>query len=404
MCSNPAEGRRRVAVLWLALALISGFLPAHAASSDPLVLPAPESPQEAWLVTFGPGDIYWQRFGHNAIWIREPAAYLDHSFNFGYFDFEQAHFLRRFVLGRMLYQSLAFPAARDFSLYAEEGRAVRARKLELTPAQYTRLRDHLLWHVQAENRDYLYDYYRDNCSTRVRDAIDLALEGALSRRYESEPARETFGAHTRSATRMDYWYYLGLQIVLGAPVERPVSRWDETFIPAVLDEVVAGFAPLAGRSVTLNDASSQTAAGRSPAGVAARYLLTAAALLLAAWLAARLAPGLRSAWPARAWVALVSAAGLVLLVLWAFTDHEVVGPNLNLLLFNPLFAGLLWARTVRVAGWLSVCLGVLALVLLPLGWQYNLDVIALVLPLNLGSAWRLGAFSRRPAQIAGRAG
>jgi len=60
---------------------------------------------EAWLVTFGPGQIYWERFGHNAIWLREPAAGIDHTFNFGYFDFEQENFFLNFLQGRMLYFS-----------------------------------------------------------------------------------------------------------------------------------------------------------------------------------------------------------------------------------------------------------------------------------------------------------
>ena len=67
---------------------------------------------EAWLVTFGPGEVYWERFGHNAIWLREPAAGIDHTFNFGYFDFGQEDFILRFARGRMLYFSVAQPAAR----------------------------------------------------------------------------------------------------------------------------------------------------------------------------------------------------------------------------------------------------------------------------------------------------
>ena len=58
---------------------------------------------EAWLVTYGPGEIYWQRFGHNAIWIRDPDLGLDHVFNFGFFDLEHENLFLRFHQGRLFY-------------------------------------------------------------------------------------------------------------------------------------------------------------------------------------------------------------------------------------------------------------------------------------------------------------
>ena len=133
----------------------------------------PELPQ-VWLVTYGPGEVYWQRFGHNAIWIREPARGLDHVFNFGFFDFAQQDFFLRFLQGRMMYFSAAQPAQQEFAAYIDENRSIRAQRLDLSPEQAAWLTGYLLEEVRPENRDYLYDYYRNNCSTRVRDAIDRA--------------------------------------------------------------------------------------------------------------------------------------------------------------------------------------------------------------------------------------
>ena len=139
----------------------------------------PELPQ-VWLVTYGPGEVYWQRFGHNAIWIREPARGLDHVFNFGFFDFAQQDFFLRFLQGRMMYFSAAQPAQQEFAAYIDENRSIRAQRLDLSPEQAAWLTGYLLEEVRPENRDYLYDYYRDNCSTRVRDALDDALGAAAS--------------------------------------------------------------------------------------------------------------------------------------------------------------------------------------------------------------------------------
>jgi hypothetical protein len=202
---------------------------------DPFEIPAaPEQGGEAWLVTFGPGQIYWERFGHNAIWLRETALGLDHTFNFGFFDFEQEDFFLRFMRGRMLYFSVAQPAHREFDFYRQQNRSIRVQKLNLASSQYNSLRDHLLYEIRPENRDYRYDYYLNNCSTRIRDAIDIALDGALAERTQKMPASLNFREQTRRLTQMQFWYYLGLELGLGYPVDREVSRWDEMFVPGVV--------------------------------------------------------------------------------------------------------------------------------------------------------------------------
>lgn len=66
---------------WLLLALcLNAWLlaaPALAQEEYDELVPPPAQP-EVWLLTYGPGSSYWQRFGHNAIWLREPGG-LDRS-------------------------------------------------------------------------------------------------------------------------------------------------------------------------------------------------------------------------------------------------------------------------------------------------------------------------------------
>lgn len=162
--------------------------------------------QQAWLVTFGPGENYWERFGHNAIWLREPAAGLDHTFNFGFFDFNQEDFFLRFMRGRMLYFSVAQRAENEFDYYRSVNRSIRIQKLNISTQQYEKLRDYLVTEIRPENRDYRYDYYLNNCSTRIRDAIDIALDGGLSERTRIAPAELNFRDHTRRLTEGQFWY------------------------------------------------------------------------------------------------------------------------------------------------------------------------------------------------------
>ena len=345
--------------------------------------PEPAQEREVWLVTYGPGEIYWQRFGHNAIWIRDPGLGLDHTFNFGFFDFEQEDFFLRFLLGRMLYFSAAQEAGTEFGQYVAENREIRAQRLDLEPALKEELISYLLGEIRPENRDYLYDYYRNNCSTRVRDALDRALGGALKGENETLPALGTWRDHTRRLTQSDFWLYLGLESVLGRRVDKNVSRWDEMFIPGVLAEVVAEREGLVLEDRVLFE-STLTPPPDKPDAVWYRYLLLALGVLAVAWLAARLVP---AAVMARAWFALGGLFGLAILFFWFGTDHRVAGLNMNVLVFNPLWLLFVFGNFSR--SWVQqavVLFSVLALAAAVSPVQYMADVVAAFAPLNLAAA------------------
>lgn len=372
-------------------------------ATENLAIPAvPDDGKEAWLVTFGPGEIYFERFGHNAIWLREPAASLDHTFNFGYFDFEQEDFFLRFMRGRMLYFSIAQPADREFGFYRQANRSIRVQKLNLTPVQYQQLRDHLLNEVQPENRNYRYDYYLNNCSTRIRDALDIALDGALASRTRQIPAKLNFRDQTRRLTQMQFWYYLGLETGLGYPVDRGVTRWDEMFIPMVVADEIAAMsveAAATGRPLlevdTMLFTTSLPAPTVAPTTIWYRYLLLGLLLTGLAWLSGKFMPKGWLRGLCYSWVLVSTTMGLVLAALWLLTDHEASSQNANLLLLNPLLMLALVPRLQRIAAVILIGGNILALLLLLLPvHQYNLDVMALITPINLAVAIYLYKYKR----------
>lgn len=386
-------GMFRIGLIYLCLVL-SVWSQVLIASEVTQVPGVPDDGAEAWLVTFSPGEVYFERFGHNAIWLREPALGLDHTFNFGFFDFEQEDFFLRFMRGRMLYFSVAQQAAAEFEFYRQENRGIRGQKLNLTPAQYQRLRDYLLNEIQPENRNYRYDYYLNNCSTRIRDALDIALDGELYARTGQAPANLNFRDQTRRLTQMQFWYYLGLEIALGFPVDRAVTRWDEMFIPMVLaDEIAAMSVATTGSGSPLLAfdsmlfTSSLPEATATPSDIWHRYLALGLLLTAVAWLSGKFMPPVWLAGLCRAWVLINTTMGLILAALWLLTDHEASNNNANLLLFNPLLLLALIPGLQRVGALILISGNVLAFVLLMLPkHQYNLDVIALLSPVNFSVA------------------
>lgn len=386
--TSPETSRSRAPVhaWWIAaIVLLTGFAPAPAFAEDA------DIPQ-AWLLTYGPGEIYWQRFGHNAIWIRDPSLGLDHTFNFGFFDFEQRGFLRNFILGRLNYFAAARPAQVELAEYIDADRSIRAQRLDLEPGQVVVLTEHLLDQVSPEHREYLYDYYRHNCSTRIRDAIDLVLGGTMRERLVAQPAALNYRDHTRRLTGMDYWLYLGLETGLGSPVDRANNRWEEAFIPGELaDAMEAMENSLTARPLVIEDVmlhgSNLQAPPSAPESHWARYLATSLLLLVLAALGVRFVPRFTWRGVALVWMSLAGLLGAVLAFLWCCTDHWASTLNLNLLLLNPLWLFVALIPVLRRPGaWLMLGCGVLALLApwLPPA-QYNTDVVALILPLNVAA-------------------
>lgn len=388
MSSRPE--RRRFTLSLLALVLLLSCGPAQASGEFQAV-----SEPEAWLVTYGPGQIYWQRFGHNAIWLRDPELGLDHVFNFGFFDFGQEDFFLRFLQGRMLYFSLARPSREEFADYINENRSIRVQRLDLSLAQKLALTEFLLGEVRPENREYLYDYYLNNCSTRIRDAIDLALGGLLESGFRPQAANLSWRDHTRRLTSADFWLYLGLQVGLGSPVDAQNSRWDEMFIPGVLADAMAEtrftgsseFRPLVLEDVLLYESAFEPPPD-APLTRWPVYLLASLGALLGAWLLSRPMPPVLVPLLARSWLVFSGLVGLGLLYLWFGTNHAVARDNVNVLVFFPPWIFLaFWKGHEKTSFRIVAALSALALAWIALPpQQYNLDVLAFFLPLNLGAA------------------
>ncbi len=370
-------------LLWLALLL-----------APALALAAPR----IGVVTMEPGGIFFERFGHNAIVVQDDAAGSATSYNFGYFDMDEPGFFGNFVRGRMQYWLVALPLDEDLSRYQQTGRGVGVQWLELTPEAATALAATLAENARPENAQYRYDYYTSNCSTKVRDAIDQALGGALKPQLSGRSQGNSYRSESVRLASPAPWMALGFHLGLGGFADRPLSRWDESFIPMRLRDAL--------REVTLADgrplvASEQTLLPHrvAPAPAEAPRLRTPAlfAGLLLAGLAlwsARRAPRALAAGALLFWT-VAGLAGTVMALIWLATEHVAGHANQNLLLLSPLclallpggwailrgrepskrFRWLLWtvAGSAAVAGFLKF---------LPFLAQENTEWVLLLLPLH----------------------
>src|SRR3954468_8740086 len=119
----------------------------------------PGSTLAVYLLTFGWGDVVWERFGHNAIWISDRANKTDMTYNWGMFDFNQPRFIWRFVTGDTKYWMEPIDYASMVRYYRQNNRSILAQELNLSPAQRLKLQQFLMWNALPENKFYRYDYY-----------------------------------------------------------------------------------------------------------------------------------------------------------------------------------------------------------------------------------------------------
>lgn len=382
---------------------------------------------EVYLLTVGPGSEVWQRFGHNAIRIRNRATGQDIAYNWGTFDFNQPNFLTRFLTGNTEYWMVGNDAVADIQNYIAENRSVWMQELALSGAQRADLARYIAWNDQDEHRYYRYDYYLDNCSTRVRDALDRVLGGALARAFRPIRTGTTYRSHTRRLTDGDVPVYTGIQLALGRPADNELSAWEESFLPVRLMEHVrdvriqtaTGPAPLVRAERQIYEAKREPES-RTPASHLLEYVVAGVALGGVLILLGRgAAAGRRGSAPALGvvagiWLLITGLLGTAVLLAGTVTRHVFMGRNVNLAAYSPLaFVGLAvviialgarqaatratWAtRAERTTGLIALLSAVGLLVAVAIG-QRSGEVFALAVPAHAGLwwAWRTMAHARR---------
>lgn len=374
------------------------------------------------LVIFGPGPVsdIPSLWGHAGLEVEDRAQQRARLYNYGMFDFEK---FSQFALGRLEFWVGDAPVGPYLRFYQRQDRDVRVLELNLDAEGRKRVAEHLARNVLPENREYLYDHYRDNCSTRLRDAIDLGTGGQF-RQWLQAPGRMTLREHTRRYTSASPPLLVLLDFAMNDTIDRPLTRWDEAFLPDELERSVREFrstdasgqqVPLLRAERVLHQTRTLHTVPAQPPGYTPWLLVIglawgAVALLAAAWWSRtgralpRVLLGLHTSLTGLT----LGLPGTLLMLMWAFTDHTVTFRNENLFLANPLTLlalplglSLVWGRNPRTPARLrklSLALAALALLglalkVLPMFDQNNWNVVALLLPAVLG----LGAAHARLA-------
>jgi len=401
MAASRSFGSCLLLVLLLSL---SGFAGAAARKGAPASqeTAAVELSPRIGVITMQPGEQFWERFGHDAIVVIDPVTGDGISYNFGFFDMAEPGFVGNFIRGYMRYYLVALPVEEDLSSYRDKGRGVSVQWLDLDDGQARRLAQALAVNARPENARYRYDYFADNCSTRVRDAIDRALDGRLKQQLVGRSLGNTYRSESVRLAWPAKWMALGFHLGMSGYGDRPLTRWEEAFIPMRLRDSLREAKRADGRPLVASEQALLPHLLSMPPEEMPRWrlpaLFTGIGLALAVAWAGRRRPRILAALALPFWL-VVALTGLFMLYLWCCTAHVAGHGNQNILLFSPLsllllpggwqlmrgrapskrFHLLVWAvaGSAAIAGFLKF---------LPFLPQENVEWVLLLLPIHLALA------------------
>jgi hypothetical protein len=287
------------------------------------------------LLTCSPGAELYSIFGHTAIRVKSDSNF-DIIYNYGTFDFEDPHFYKNFVKGKLDY----FVSAERFDIfmreYEYENRGVIEQDLNMSCEEKYKLFNALRENSKEENKYYKYQYLFDNCSTRPRDIIIKGFNDRVSFKNILPDPPPTYRdmIHEYLDRGKQYWSEFGIDLLLASRIDRKVSNLEGMFLPDYLmkgfdSATVHGRNAVSGKKVLIRNmpALNQGSSWFTPLLFTTLLLLTGGILLF-----------LRLPWARHfanvfdiAYFLILGLMGCFMLFMWFGTDHELCRDNFNLL-------------------------------------------------------------------------
>ncbi len=192
---------------------------------------------EISIITCAPGNELYSAFGHSAMRVVDEKLHIDKVYNYGTFDFRTPNFYLKFSRGQLDYMLSVSSYRRFLRSYTAEKRQVKEQILNLNQAQKQAVFDYLENNAKPEHKFYRYDFIKDNCATRVKDVLKTALKDKLILGTSGLPDGTTARDMLHLYTTQKQWLQLGIDAVLGLPVDKAVTNEDAVFLPDYLYKV-----------------------------------------------------------------------------------------------------------------------------------------------------------------------
>jgi hypothetical protein len=340
------------------------------------------------VLTCSPGDELYSLFGHSAIRIYDSTNRTDIIYNWGTFDFDEPDFYTKFMRGKLLYFVSPDQLPDFLYIYQYEGRSVTEQILNLSCDERKQIKHSVDSNMQGNNRFYKYDFLFDNCTTRIRDLIFNNVKG-LHISGNIVPPGTTFRNMLYSYLDKggQPWSKLGIDILLGAKIDKPVTSWQAMFLPEYL---MKAFDSSQTNNKSIVDQRKLVLPQKNDGNISGVYipLIVISIICTLIFLISILkAPWARSITKITDSLLLyiTGVIGLLILFMWFFTDHVACADNYNLIWTIPtnvIIGFLVWRKPLWTKKYFLVLAVLTALSLLSWFWlpqQLNIALIPVLL-------------------------
>jgi hypothetical protein len=290
------------------------------------------------IITIGPGNLLNDSFGHNGFRVKN--NYEDIVFDYGRYNFEDPNFYTNFAKGKLDYLMGAANTTAVFRYYQSQNRTIKEQVLNLNEAQKESLLNYLANNFKPENRAYLYDFFYDNCATKMRDVTEAVLNGGIEYSTPNTYKKATFRQLIQDNLYWNSWGSFGIDIALGSVIDRGATPREYMFLPEYIFQFfdVATFTsskkPLIAQTKIIYTQKGEFKKGSfftSPI-----FMLSLISFIILFITFKDKKNNKRSKWLDAVLFTITGVVGVLLLMLWFATDHTATAHNYNLLWACPI--------------------------------------------------------------------
>jgi len=286
------------------------------------------------VLTIGPGSSLNDAFGHNAYRVKD--SLIDIVFNYGVYDFDTPNFYTKFAQGKLNYKIDANYYEDFKASYIRQDRTIKEQVLNLTDDEKQQVFNFLSKNYEPANQYYLYDFFYDNCATKIKDVLVIALNNNIDFQIPESFENKTFRSLIQQNLDWNSWGSLGIDLALGSVIDRKASAIEHMFLPEYIYNFFGSalFKQDQAKSLIKNEQVIYKKKGANSSEnflVSPLFILGILSILILYITFKDCKGNKRSKWLDISIFVISGLIGITILLLWFATDHKATAQNYNML-------------------------------------------------------------------------